>query len=101
VWLIVSDSGGVQEEVATLGKALLILRDNTERPEIIEAGLGRLVGDCPEHLKHVLDELESDPTWLREAASVPNPFGDGDSGRHIADAIAAFLGRQGAYAKAA
>ncbi|MBI5534535.1 MAG: UDP-N-acetylglucosamine 2-epimerase (non-hydrolyzing) [Deltaproteobacteria bacterium] len=94
-WLIVSDSGGVQEEVATLGKPLLILRDNTERPEVIEAGLGRLVGDCPEHLGQVLEEIDTDGAWLRSAGSRPNPFGDGQSGRHIADAIERFLGREG------
>jgi UDP-N-acetylglucosamine 2-epimerase (non-hydrolysing) len=96
-WLIVSDSGGVQEEVATLGKPLLILRDNTERPEVIEAGLGRLVGDCPEHLEQVLDEVAVDGEWLRSAGSRPNPFGDGHSGQHIVDAIELFLGRDGSH----
>ena len=49
-WLVVSDSGGVQEEVPSVGKPLLILRENTERSECIEAGMARLVGDLPKPL---------------------------------------------------
>jgi len=92
-WLVVSDSGGVQEEVATLGKALFVLRDNTERPEVIEAGIGRLVGPSPQRLEEMLLGLESDDGWLRRVSTIPNPFGDGQSGPRIADAVEAWLGR--------
>jgi UDP-N-acetylglucosamine 2-epimerase (non-hydrolysing) len=97
-WLVVSDSGGVQEEVATLGKALLVLRDNTERPEVIEAGLGRLVGPSAAQLERMLEEIEADGAWLRRAASIPNPFGDGRSGQRIADAIEGWLSGAAAHA---
>ncbi len=90
-WLVVSDSGGVQEEVATLGKALLILRDNTERPEVIEAGVARLVGPSAARLEEMLEEVEEDDGWLRRVGTMPNPFGDGRSGPRIADAIEAWL----------
>jgi len=90
-WLVVSDSGGVQEEAPTLGKALLILRDNTERPEAIESGVARLVGGSPLTLDAMLAELYRDDAWIRGQAQIPNPFGSGDAGERIADAIGSFL----------
>jgi UDP-N-acetylglucosamine 2-epimerase (non-hydrolysing) len=90
-WLIVSDSGGVQEEAPTLGKALLVLRANTERPEAIEAGVARLVGRAPERLAEMLAEAYEDDAWIRGVREIENPFGRGDAGRRIADAIDTFL----------
>jgi UDP-N-acetylglucosamine 2-epimerase (non-hydrolysing) len=90
-WLIVSDSGGIQEEAPTLGKALLVLRENTERPEAISAGVARLVGDAPETLAAALESLHADDAWIRGVAGIPNPFGRGDAGERIADAIEGFL----------
>lgn len=90
-WLIVSDSGGVQEEAPTLGKALLVLRENTERPEAIESGVARLVGGSPQTLATMLSELYTDDSWMRRVGEIPNPFGEGDAGERIADAIEAFL----------
>jgi UDP-N-acetylglucosamine 2-epimerase (non-hydrolysing) len=46
-WLIVSDSGGIQEEATALGKPMIVLRENTERPEAVECGVARLVGESP------------------------------------------------------
>jgi UDP-N-acetylglucosamine 2-epimerase (non-hydrolysing) len=90
-WLIVSDSGGIQEEAPTLGKALLVLRENTERPEAIEAGVARLVGGAPERLAAMLTEAYADDAWIRRARGIENPFGRGDAGGRIADAIDSFL----------
>jgi len=90
-WLVVSDSGGVQEEVPTLGKALFVLRENTERPEVLEAGLGRLVGGDPELLRRCLDEVYDDDAWIRSIEQSANPFGDGASGPRIASEVVRYL----------
>lgn len=91
-WLIVSDSGGVQEEAPGLRKPLLVLRDTTERPESIECGVARLVGDQPGRLAKLLEETYRSPDWEDRIATVKNPFGEGNSGRRIADCLAGFLG---------
>jgi UDP-N-acetylglucosamine 2-epimerase (non-hydrolysing) len=83
-WLIVSDSGGIQEEVPSLGKPLLILRENTERPECIESGLARLVGGNPKVLMGMLEEAYADNSWVNSVHKVPNPFGNGQSAERIA-----------------
>ncbi len=90
-WLIVSDSGGVQEEAPTLGKPLLVLRENTERPEVLECGVGRLVGNDPARLDALLEDALMDADWFERARSAPNPFGEGDSGTRIASAIERLL----------
>ena len=90
-WLIVSDSGGVQEEAPTLGKPLLILRENTERPEVVESGIARLVSGGPGHLDAMLSELGQGDNWVNAVTTVENPFGPGDSGKRIADVIARLL----------
>jgi UDP-N-acetylglucosamine 2-epimerase (non-hydrolysing) len=90
-WLIVSDSGGVQEEAPTLGKPLLILRENTERPEAVASGVARLVGGSASRLEAMLEEAYSDGSWIRHVQETENPFGRGDSGRRIVDALETFL----------
>jgi UDP-N-acetylglucosamine 2-epimerase (non-hydrolysing) len=92
-WLVVSDSGGIQEEAPTLGKPLLVLRENTERPEAIEAGVARLVGGRPETLRAMLEELWPDHEWIRAVRGIDNPFGQGDAGRQIVDALESWLDR--------
>ncbi|HXV82474.1 MAG TPA: UDP-N-acetylglucosamine 2-epimerase (non-hydrolyzing) [Candidatus Binatia bacterium] len=92
-WLIVSDSGGVQEEAPTLKKPLLILRESTERPEAIESGIARLVGKSPERLAAMLDEVYRDGNWIRCIEAVENPFGTGDSGERIVDIVGHLLAR--------
>lgn len=86
-WLIVSDSGGVQEEAPSLGKPLLILRENTERPEAIRAGVAKLVGGDPHKLKLMLEENYMVETWIKSVKEVSNPFGDGKSARRIVKII--------------
>ena len=82
-WLIVSDSGGVQEEAPSLGKPLLVLRENTERPEAIRSGVSKLVGNSPGALKQFLEENYSVETWIKSVREVANPFGDGKSAARI------------------
>jgi UDP-N-acetylglucosamine 2-epimerase (non-hydrolysing) len=91
-WLVVSDSGGVQEEVPSVGRPLLILRENTERTECIEGGTARLVGGSPETLMIMLEEAYQDGSWAESVRSVPNPFGNGDSGERIAECLSTLLG---------
>lgn len=92
-WLIVSDSGGVQEEAPTLGKPLLVLRENTERPEAVESGVARLVGGSPERLREMLEETYADGLWASQVQGAENPFGRGDSGKQIVQIIAQVLGQ--------
>ncbi len=82
-WLIVSDSGGIQEEAPSLGKPLFVLRENTERPEAIRSGVAKLVGGNPRKLKMMLEENYAVPTWIKSVGEVSNPFGDGKSAKRI------------------
>jgi UDP-N-acetylglucosamine 2-epimerase (non-hydrolysing) len=86
-WLIVSDSGGVQEEAPGLGKPLLILRENTERPEAIESGAAKLVGGNAKNLAKLLKENYNDESWVGSIRKIENPFGKGDSAKRIVDFI--------------
>lgn len=83
-WLIVSDSGGIQEEAASLGKPILVLRENTERPEGVAVGVARLVGERASDLESLLSEAVADTAWFEHAAQAEKVFGDGQaSGRII------------------
>jgi UDP-N-acetylglucosamine 2-epimerase (non-hydrolysing) len=84
-WLIVSDSGGVQEESPSLGVPVLILRENTERPEAIEAGAAKLVG--ANSLAQMLEDNYNDTRWIDSVKSIVNPFGDGTAARRIVDIL--------------
>ncbi len=86
--LVLTDSGGLQEEGPTLGKPVLVLRDTTERPEAIEAGVARLVGTDPEVIVRVAGRLLDDPVAYAEMAHPENPFGDGLASRRIVRALA-------------
>ena len=86
-WLIVSDSGGVQEEAPSLGKPLLILRENTERPEAINSGIAKLVGGNPHRLKLMLEENYAVETWIKSVREISNPFGDGKAAQKIVKII--------------
>ena len=85
--LILSDSGGVQEEAPSLGKAVLVMRDTTERPEAVRAGNVRLVGTSRERIVAEATKLLSDPAKLAEMAQVRHPFGDGHAAERIADVL--------------
>lgn len=92
--LIVSDSGGIQEEAASLGTPLLTLRAKTERPEAVTAGTTKLIAD-PEELENEL-EIAFSRHPRPTPALVRNPFGDGNSGPRIARAIVEFLADESA-----
>lgn len=85
VWLIVSDSGGVQEEAPSLGKPLLILRENTERPEAIESGVAKLVGE--NSLAQLLEKNYNDEAWINSVRQIENPFGDGKAAKRIVETL--------------
>lgn len=91
-WLAVSDSGGVQEEAPSLGVPLLVIRENTERPEALESGVARLVGGSPARLADMLNEVYRDDAWIRRVKQTENPFGRGDAAVRIVDAIERFFG---------
>jgi UDP-N-acetylglucosamine 2-epimerase (non-hydrolysing) len=90
-WLIVSDSGGIQEEAPTLGKPVIVMRDTTERPEGVEAGVARLTEARPERLEQLLAGTYADPAWHQAVASLANPYGAGDAGLRIAAIVGAAL----------
>jgi UDP-N-acetylglucosamine 2-epimerase (non-hydrolysing) len=86
-YLILSDSGGVQEEAPSLGVPVLVLRDTTERPEGIEAGTLKLTGLQEETIYLLANELLTDPGAYEKMAKAVNPYGDGEASRRIAQAI--------------
>lgn len=90
--LIVTDSGGLQEEGASLGVPVVVLRNVTERPEGVAAGIVRLAGTNPERVYALLDDLLTDPAMRNGMASAANPYGDGKAGTRVAAAVAWRLG---------
>lgn len=86
-YLILTDSGGIQEEAPSLGVPVLVLRDTTERPEGIEAGTLKLVGTDEEVIFSEADQLLKDQTAYDQMAKASNPYGDGKASHRIADAI--------------
>ncbi|WP_414838614.1 non-hydrolyzing UDP-N-acetylglucosamine 2-epimerase [Carnobacterium sp. TMP28] len=87
-YMIMSDSGGVQEEAPSLGVPVLVLRDTTERPEGVAAGTLRLVGTETEDVLSTMIELLDDKDIYRKMAETKNPYGDGTASKRILDAIA-------------
>ncbi|HTO87871.1 MAG TPA: UDP-N-acetylglucosamine 2-epimerase (non-hydrolyzing) [Thermoanaerobaculia bacterium] len=86
--LVLTDSGGIQEEAPTFGKPVLVLREKTERPEAVEAGRALLVGTDEERIVAEASRLLSDPAARRRMAEGPNPYGDGRAADRIAHALA-------------
>ena len=85
--LVMTDSGGLQEEAPALGKPVLVLRRETERPEAVTAGTVRLAGVEEEDIFSMASQLLSDPAAYDQMAHAVNPYGDGQACRRIADAI--------------
>jgi len=92
-WLIVSDSGGVQEEAPSLGKPLFILRENTERPEAVASGVAKLVGGNSETLAKMLRQNYKNEIWLNSVKEIENPFGNGTSAGQIVEILENFYAK--------
>jgi UDP-N-acetylglucosamine 2-epimerase (non-hydrolysing) len=90
--LLLSDSGGLQEEAPALGKPVLVLRRTTERPEAVSAGTARLIGTDSEAIVTEASLLLDDPVAYAAMAQAHNPFGDGQASGRILEASRAFLG---------
>ncbi len=90
--LVVTDSGGVQEEAPSLGKPVLVLRDNTERPEAVAAGVAELVGTDEEAVVDAIDRLLDDEALYARMAHAVNPYGDGRASARCVAAIARLAG---------
>lgn len=86
-YLILTDSGGVQEEAPSLGVPVLVLRDTTERPEGIEAGTLKLAGTDEDNIYQLANELLTNKQSYDKMAKASNPYGDGQASRRIADSI--------------
>ena len=89
-WLILTDSGGIQEEGPSLGIPILVMREKTERPEAVEAGTVKLVGTDEDKIVSEAVLLLDNAEERQRMSRVHNPYGDGQASRRIADAIAGF-----------
>ena len=94
-YLVMTDSGGLQEEAPALGKPVLVLRKETERPEAVEAGTVKLAGVDYDRITELADQLLDNPAAYQEMAHAVNPYGDGKACRRIADGILYHFGRTG------
>ncbi len=86
-YIILTDSGGIQEEAPSLGKPVLVLRDTTERPEGVEAGTLKLAGTDEESVYTLTKQLLTDSRVYAEMSHASNPYGDGHASERIVDAI--------------
>jgi UDP-N-acetylglucosamine 2-epimerase (non-hydrolysing) len=91
-YLLLTDSGGLQEEAPSLGKPVLVLRETTERPEAIEAGTAKLVGTNSTEILTAASELLSDATAYEAMATAINPFGDGHAAERILGIVKNYVG---------
>lgn len=89
--IILTDSGGIQEEAPSLGKPVLVMRDTTERPEAVAAGTARLVGACADNIVSGIAELLDAPDVYDAMANASNPYGDGQAAARIAARIERFM----------
>jgi len=92
-YLVLTDSGGLQEEAPALGKPVLVLREVTERPEAVTAGTVRLVGTAYQDVLAAAGELLEDETAYLQMAHAVNPYGDGQASRRIRVALGHYFGR--------
>lgn len=92
-YLLLTDSGGLQEEAPALGKPVLVLRETTERPEAIASGTAKLVGTNPTQIAASATELLSDSAAYQAMAMAVNPFGDGHAAERIVEIVENYFGR--------
>jgi UDP-N-acetylglucosamine 2-epimerase (non-hydrolysing) len=90
-YLLLTDSGGIQEEAPSLGKPVLVLRETTERPEAVEAGTAKLIGTQPNQIATAASELLSNVEAYEKMANAINPFGDGKASQRIAQIVKDYL----------
>ena len=90
--IVLTDSGGVQEEAPSLGKPVLVMRDTTERPEGVDAGTVKLVGAVADNIISSVNELIDDSAKYDTMAQAKNPYGDGKAAMRIAEAVLKYLG---------
>ncbi len=90
--IVLTDSGGIQEEAPSLGKPVLVMRDKTERPEAVLAGTAKLVGTRRECIVVECNRLLDDPEAYESMARAHNPYGDGRASQRIGATIRQFLG---------
>jgi UDP-N-acetylglucosamine 2-epimerase (non-hydrolysing) len=90
-YLVLTDSGGVQEEAPGLGKPVLVMRDTTERPEAVDAGTVKLVGTHYESITSAVQELLDNPKKYQQMSRANNPYGDGFASQRIIDFIKGFI----------
>ena len=86
--IVLTDSGGIQEEAPGLGKPVLVMRDTTERPEALESGTVHLVGTNYDKIVNEVSTLLDDTDAYEKMSKAVNPYGDGKACRRIADALA-------------
>jgi UDP-N-acetylglucosamine 2-epimerase (non-hydrolysing) len=93
-YLVLTDSGGLQEEAPSLGKPVLVLRETTERPEAIAAGTAELIGTKTENIVKVTGKILTDTVAYNQMATAINPFGDGKAAERIFSIVADFFPNQ-------
>ena len=86
-YLILTDSGGIQEEAPTLGKPVLVMREPTERPEAVEAGTVKLVGSNQNNIKEEVQKLLNDKSEYQKMSKANNPFGNGNASEKILNTL--------------
>lgn len=86
-YIVLTDSGGIQEEAPSLGKPVLVMRDVTERPEAVSAGTVELVGSCKRHIVDGVARLIEDETHYKQMSRSHNPYGDGNACDRIMQAL--------------
>lgn len=89
--IVLTDSGGIQEEAPSLGKPVLVMRDTTERPEGVAAGTARLVGTDARAIAEQATQLLDDRSAYLAMSRAHNPYGDGQAARRIADIVTTML----------
>jgi len=89
--LVLTDSGGVQEEAPSLGKPVVVMRETTERPEAVQAGTAVLAGNSRERIVAMVSQLLDDPVFYQSMSRAVNPYGDGRAARRIAEGVVRYL----------
>ena len=90
-YLIITDSGGIQEEAPSLGKPVLVIRDKTERPEAIDSGTAILVGTQPEMILSEVKRIITKQEIYNKMANLKNPYGDGKASKKIVNHIMSMI----------